>query len=525
MSQLTSGLVLGRYELLLPIAQGGMAEVWAARLHGTRGFKKFVAVKTMLAGTMDDTRLEQMFMEEAELASRIHHPNVVGTLELGEQGGMLYLVMDWVDGEPLSYVLKQAGQQGGVPIPVAVNLIGQACQGLHSAHELADDDGKPLGVVHRDISPQNILVTYAGTAKVVDFGIAKATHRTSGLTQDGELKGKLAYMAPEQLRGRPVDRRSDLFSLGIVLYLLTTGRHPFKGDHPGETLQNICSEVPIVAPSALIEGYPKELEAVVLKAIQRDPDERYATALEFLRALEKAMPSCMEASFESQVAAFVQHVSDEKGTERRRRIRIAGDLLDHTRTEGGSDIGSASSLRAVSIDGEGSGSGRSRSGATSTGRTDVFAAERRRRKAWIAGGVVAFATSAALAFGVSRSTNEPLPTGSGAPAAAAATAPAPLAVVKPVPAPEPARGAEVAAPAPAASESALEPEEAPRRSEKTRERARVVALKPVAGRAATNVQAPVSAPTQAAPTAEAKPEPAKSAKQNAWDPDAFGGRY
>jgi serine/threonine protein kinase len=522
MSQLSSGLVLGRYELLLPIAQGGMAEVWAARLHGTRGFKKFVAIKTMLPGSIDDTRLEQMFMEEAELAARIHHPNVVGTIELGEQDGMLYLVMDWVDGEPLSYVLKQAGQHGGLPLPIAVNLIGQACQGLHAAHELPDDDGKPLGVVHRDISPQNILVTYAGTAKVVDFGIAKATHRTSGLTQDGELKGKLAYMAPEQLRGKPVDRRADLFSLGIVLYLLTTGRHPFKGDHPGETLQNICSEVPIVAPTSLLEDYPAELEAVVLKAIQRDPDKRFATGLQFLQALERAMPSAMEASFESTVAAFVQHISDEKGTERRRRIRIAGDLLDHQRSEGGSDVGSASSLRAVAIDGDGSGRTRTRHGTAV--QTDMFAAERRRRNGWIAGGVVAFVGSAALAFGLSRVTSEPVSTGSGAPpSVAAAQAPAAVPTVT-VPQAAPAAST-VDLDSPELAASALESESAAAPRRPARERGRTVAARQPA--AARTVAAPatpvVNAPAPAA--APAPPESAKAPKQDAWNPDAFGGRY
>jgi serine/threonine protein kinase len=519
---LSSGLVLGRYELLLPIAQGGMAEVWAARLHGTRGFKKFVAIKTMLPGSIDDTRLEQMFMEEAELAARIHHPNVVGTIELGEQDGMLYLVMDWVDGEPLSYVLKQAAQHGGLPLPIAVNLIGQACQGLHAAHELPDDDGKPLGVVHRDISPQNILVTYAGTAKVVDFGIAKATHRTSGLTQDGELKGKLAYMAPEQLRGKPVDRRADLFSLGIVLYLLTTGRHPFKGDHPGETLQNICSEVPIVAPTSLLEDYPAELEAVVLKAIQRDPDKRFSTGLQFLQALERAMPSAMEASFESTVAAFVQHISDEKGTERRRRIRIAGDLLDHQRSEGGSDVGSASSLRAVAIDGDGSGRTRTRHGTAV--QTDVFVAERRRRNAWIAGGAMAFVASAALAFGLSRVTSDPVSTVSGAPpAVAAAQAPAAIPTVTVPKAAPSASTLDLDSPELAASALESEIDAAPRRA--ARDRGRIVAARqPASGRSVAAPATPV-ANNPAPAAAPAPPESAKAPKQDAWNPDAFGGRY
>src|SRR4051812_42287619 len=182
MSQLVVGNTLGRYELLLPIAQGGMAQVWAARLRGTRGFQKLVAVKTILPGAIDNTRLEQMFLEEAQLASQIHHPNVVETLELGEHEGTLYLVMEWVDGEPIGHLLTQAHEHGGLPLPIAVNLIGQVCQGLHAAHGLCDDSGNLLDVVHRDVSPQNVLVTLSGVAKLVDFGIAKATGRASNMT-------------------------------------------------------------------------------------------------------------------------------------------------------------------------------------------------------------------------------------------------------------------------------------------------------------------------------------------------------
>ncbi len=173
-----------------------------------------------------------MFLEEAQLASQIHHPNVVGTLELGEENSTLYLVMEWVDGESLSVVLAKAAESGGVPLPIAVNLIGQACQGLFAAHNLRDESGNLLGLVHRDVSPQNLLVSFSGTAKLVDFGIAKATHKVSGLTEAGEIKGKFAYMAPEQVRGHAIDARTDLFALGILLYLLTTGKHPVSWRPP-----------------------------------------------------------------------------------------------------------------------------------------------------------------------------------------------------------------------------------------------------------------------------------------------------
>ena len=345
---LSSGSALGRYELLLPIAKGGMAEVWAARLHGTRGFQKVVAIKTILPGAIDDARMEEMFLVEAELASKIHHPNVVGTIDLGEHEGVLYLVMEWVDGESLNVLMTKAASQGGVPLAIGVNLIGQACQGLFAAHNLRDDEGALLGVVHRDVSPHNLLVTFTGTAKVVDFGIAKATSLASS-TEVGEVKGKFAYMAPEQIRAQPVDARTDLFALGILLYQITTGRHPFRGENPGETLQNICAERGPTPPSAFLPDYPAELEAVVLKALAKNPDQRFSSANEMLTALERAMPGPLEASFEVQVAEYLKQLFGSRTTERRTALRVAQERVDQQRAESSSQI-SLGTLRAIAID-------------------------------------------------------------------------------------------------------------------------------------------------------------------------------
>jgi len=351
---LSSGSPLGRYELLLPIAKGGMAEVWAARLHGTRGFQKVVAIKTILPGAIDDARMEQMFLAEAELASKIHHPNVVGTIDLGEHEGVLYLVMEWVDGESLNILMSKAASQGGVPLPIAVNLIGQACQGLYAAHNLRDDDGNLLGVVHRDVSPHNLLVTFTGTAKVVDFGIAKATGLASS-TEVGEVKGKFAYMAPEQVRAQALDARTDLFALGILLYQISTGKHPFRGENPGETLQNICSERGPTPPSAFVSDYPAELEAVVMKALAKKPEHRFSSATEFLTALERAMPGPLEASFQVQVADYLKQLFGSRTSERRAALRVAQERLDQLRAESSSQI-SLGTLRAIAIDRDGTGS-------------------------------------------------------------------------------------------------------------------------------------------------------------------------
>ncbi len=341
----TAGSILGRYELLLPLAQGGMAEVWAARLHGTRGFTKLVAIKMIRKGAMDDTQLEQMFLDEAQIASQIQHPNVISTLELGEQDGTLFLVMEWADAEPLSYLLKETAESGGIPVPIGVNIIAQACRGLHRAHELSDHDGNLLGVVHRDISPQNVLVTYLGTAKLVDFGIAKATQRSSSMTEDGQVRGKLAYMSPEQARGEPLDRRTDIFAMGTLLYVLTTGQHPFKGSHPGETLANLISPTPVLPPWRHNPSYPQALVPVVVKALHKNKDLRFGTAEEMLDALEQAMPETKGS--DGEVARFLARTCAARGDARRRHIRTAGEVLDRNAEELGAASQNPSSLSAV----------------------------------------------------------------------------------------------------------------------------------------------------------------------------------
>ncbi len=305
------GHVLGRYELLMPIAAGGMAMVWAARLKGTRGFQKIVAVKTMLPKLSEDDQFEKMFLDEASLASKIRHPHAVEILDLGEQDGVLFLAMEWIDGVPLNQLMKAAKRQGGVPTTVAARIVMQACGGLHAAHELTDGKGKLIGLVHRDISPQNILVSYDGVAKVVDFGVAKATALGDGATKAGQLKGKVSYMAPEQVRGEPIDRRVDVFAMGIVLYALTTGKHPFRKESEGATLFAITAPEPVVPPRKFIPDYPQALQEVVLKALEKDREQRYATASELLKALDKALPAGARGSDE-EVGAFVNSLFEEQ---------------------------------------------------------------------------------------------------------------------------------------------------------------------------------------------------------------------
>ncbi|MCA9593280.1 MAG: serine/threonine protein kinase [Myxococcales bacterium] len=323
-----------------------MAAVWAARLKGSRGFSKTVAVKTMLPTISDDPHFEQMFLDEAQICSRIRHPNVVEILDLGEQDDLLYLVMEWVDGEPLSSIRRAAAKREGIPRPIAVKVVADAAAGLHAAHELKDEHGEVIGLVHRDISPQNVLITYDGVVKIVDFGVAKAAGRTAENTNAGQIKGKPPYMSPEQALGKDIDRRSDLFALGIILYQLTTGKHPFRGENDVITLQNIVSDRPIIPPRAYDKEYPKPLEAVVMRALERDPDKRFQTAAELEAALDRVFPPTVPRVRTEDVGKFVTAMLGERGEERRTALRDAIRQADE-RAASGETLSSPTASRAM----------------------------------------------------------------------------------------------------------------------------------------------------------------------------------
>jgi len=427
---LSPGHLLGRYELLAQVARGGMGQVWVARLCGARGFQKVVAVKTLLPELRDDKRLEEMLLAEARIASLIHHPNVAQTTELGEHQGTLYIVMEWVDGESLSFVLKRAEERGWMPVPVGVNLIAQACRGLHAAHELTSDLGVHLGVVHRDVSPHNMLVTHSGQVKLVDFGIAKATNEESSLTANGEIKGKYSFMAPEQVTGGDVDRRADVFALGIVLYLLVTGRHPFKVDPKVTVVASITSDKPAPPPSRYLSSCAPALEAVIMKALEKDPARRYQTAEAMRQALENAMPQAFAPRFDLQVREFLGRTMGDRALARReamRRFQLAADERQVTAAGIGlaAPIPSQSggSLRAILVPNGASvqvADARPSDMPTQLGT-------RRRSRAWL----VALSTAALVGVGAFAAVRSLLPltrdsATTSAPAAASPVAPEPL---------------------------------------------------------------------------------------------------
>ncbi len=276
---------VGRYQLAFEIASGGMATVYLAATHGPAGFEKVFALKRIHPHLAKEKNYVEMFLDEARLAARIQHPNVCGVVDFGEEDGEYYLVMEYLLGVPLSKLLREVARMEQKPPrwpAIAGRLIQDACEGLHAAHELRGNDGSPLGVVHRDVSPQNLFVGFDGVLKVVDFGIAKAADKVS-VTRTLELKGKVAYMSPEQIHRGTVDRRTDVFALGVVLWEMLTLRRLFRRSQQVDTMYAVL-EGPIPPPSQL-RDLPAELDEVILAALDRSPETRTPDAREFGRGL------------------------------------------------------------------------------------------------------------------------------------------------------------------------------------------------------------------------------------------------
>ncbi len=332
-SALAPGFKLDRFELLCPVAQGGMAEVWLARQTGKRGFEKLVAVKTILPKFADDERFQRMFLDEAHVSSRIEHPNVAQILDVGEQDDVMYLVMEYVDGDALSTLNRAAQSHGaGIPHGMLLHLMAEVSGGLHAAHELRMADGQSAGVVHRDVSPHNILVNTRGAAKLIDFGLAKARDRISDETSVGMVKGKLRYMAPEQVLGPAVDRRADLWAVGATLYHLLSGEPPYEAETDAEVLRALMSGRP---PRRLGHAVHPAVEAVVLRSLAWRADDRFATALELQQALGQAMRAAGLEASASQVAAFLaEHVGD-RAQQRQEAIALGmGEVAGRDRASG-----------------------------------------------------------------------------------------------------------------------------------------------------------------------------------------------
>ncbi|MCE9578250.1 MAG: protein kinase, partial [Deltaproteobacteria bacterium] len=279
---------LGKYELVRFLASGGMARIYLARVSGVGGFERHVVLKTVRPERIEDDAYLAMFLDEARLLATLHHQHVAQVYEVGvADDGTYFLAMEYVHGETLRSVLGRAKKTGvRVPLDFALTAVCAAASGLHHAHDRRGTDGQPLSIVHRDVSPSNVIAGYDGSVKLIDFGIAKAAARST-VTQTGYVKGKAGYMSPEQALGYPVDRRTDVFALGIVLYELTTQKRAFRAATEHESVQRMVRGQ-VTAPSKIVPGFPPELEDIILTALEVDPDDRFGDVDGMQHAIELA---------------------------------------------------------------------------------------------------------------------------------------------------------------------------------------------------------------------------------------------
>jgi eukaryotic-like serine/threonine-protein kinase len=297
----------GKYQLLKRLASGGMGQVFLARAAGAQGFEKLLVIKRILPHLVEDEEFIQMFFDEARLTARLNHPNIVQIFDLGEVAGSHYLAMEYVDGEDLRRVDREARAQGkAIPLGPLCRIIADAAGGLDHAHRARDAQGQPLELIHRDVSPQNILVGFDGGVKLIDFGVAKAAGRAHR-TDTGILKGKYAYMSPEQVDGKALDRRSDIFSLGIVFWELLTGRRLFKADADVETMR-LVRECNVTPPSRVNGVLPAALDPLVMLALTRDRTRRFPDAGAFRMAIEDFAVAQQLPASSTHLTAFMREV-------------------------------------------------------------------------------------------------------------------------------------------------------------------------------------------------------------------------
>lgn len=334
MSEQASPRTLGKFYLIAELGHGGMAEVFLVVARGPAGFSKLQVIKRLRPSLAESPEVVAMFLDEARLAARLNHPNVVQTYEIEQNDAGCFIAMEYLDGQPLDRILRRAKRKVALSLSMHLRILNDALLGLHYAHELCDFNGIPLQVVHRDISPHNIFVTYEGQVKVVDFGIAKAADR-SIKTGTGILKGKVAYMSPEQVRGEPLDRRSDIFTVGILLYEALSGNKFWGGLSEAQILHRLTHGI---LPSLVDLDGPDPLRSICSKAIAWDPAQRFSTAMEFHDAI-KAYLQGVVSSEEVNVGGYLAELFQEH----RKQVRSVIDaqfraLRAQTPSEVGSNL-------------------------------------------------------------------------------------------------------------------------------------------------------------------------------------------
>ncbi|MBI4957756.1 MAG: protein kinase [Myxococcales bacterium] len=311
---------LGRYELLGALAHGGMGAVYLARHTAGAGFQRLFAVKVLHPHLAADPDIVNMLLDEARIAARLHHPNIVPVVDVGTERGVTYIVMEYVEGPSLGALLTRS--RGQRPPRLVVPIVLDMLEGLHAAHTLTDDDGAPMHIVHRDVSPQNVLVGVDGLARLIDFGVAKAEARITS-TQAGQIKGKVEFMSPEQVRdSADLDHRSDIFAAGVVLWTALTGQRLFRGSSDAATLSNVLT-MPVPPPSTVGLKPPDALDAICARALERDRDARYPSAQAMSDALREAAEQASLLGTRREVAEWIAPIFRDELETRRQAVRAA----------------------------------------------------------------------------------------------------------------------------------------------------------------------------------------------------------
>ena len=443
-------IFVGRYAIFDRIAAGGMAAVHVARLVGEGGFARTVAVKRLHPQFALDPEFVAMFLDEARLAARIRHPNVVATVDIVNGDGELFLVMEYVEGESLSTLLR-IGRDRALPVAVdvAAGLMAQTLHGLHAAHEATNDLGEPLRIVHRDVSPQNLLVGTDGVVRVLDFGVAKALGKLH-TTREGQLKGKLGYLAPEQVMGQPVTRRSDLFAASVVLWESLAGQRLFSADSEGNVLRRIMDGV-VDPPSRHAPGITAALEAVVLRGLAKEPADRFDSALAMAEALEAAAPCATPR-------AIGRWLHDLAGDRLEARARLVADVESSSAVAPRVMAPGAGALPILVDEGE-----RAHTSVSVASDHELPPPPRRASWAWVAVGGMAIGGGIVTAAVIGRPGPRAAPSGSSAPAVVPVTPSAgaePAAIASPVTPAPPASSSPVATASTSAAHPATRPSHA-----------------------------------------------------------------
>ena len=309
----------GKYTLIDRIAVGGMAEIFLARQAGLEGFEKTIVIKRIRPHLSKQSSFVKMFLNEAKLAAQLNHPNIVQIYDLGKISESYFIAMEYIFGRDMRRIIPKADSMG-IPFPMvyALKIASSVCEGLYYAHQKVDLYGSPLDIVHRDVTPENIFVSFDGTVKVLDFGIAKAANQIEQ-TRAGEIKGKLSYMSPEQCMGKPLDCRSDLFSLGTVLYEWLTGFKLFTGDSEVAILKSI-TEGKIYAPSYFKADIPEAVEAILMRALEKDRDRRYQTAWDMQYDLDQFLSQYEFTPSNIHLSNFLKQLFNDELEEEKARL-------------------------------------------------------------------------------------------------------------------------------------------------------------------------------------------------------------